>query len=88
MKLAILQDNNNIVASVPVPDAAIPHLRKIFSGVTNAQTANNILNFLLMLLRQKAKDFVQNEVRASAMVQVDTAEQTAKQSFDVDWPQS
>ena len=85
MKLVLATNANQPIASVDIPDTAIPYLRKVWGGGTNAQTATNVLRFMLKELRNASRAAAQNEARTAAMETVASSEQAAATTFDAGW---
>lgn len=87
-KLTLSQNNNTIIAEVPVPDSALPSIRDTFGGVTNAETAAKVLAEFKLWLRQQVRNHDVEVAKQDEIAAVQTAETQARSIFDsTTWPE-
>lgn len=72
--------------TLTVPNTAVPRIRRVFGGGTNAETLALVQAFLLAQLRLKIRQDNEAETRATAQVAVQAALTADAAGFDTDWP--
>jgi len=69
-----------------VPDSAVPKIREVFGGATNAETIANVRDFLLPLLRRRVLEDLLGQQRATDEVTVNTNQGVVIAALDTEWP--
>lgn len=86
-KIAILTDTNTLLASISIPDTAIPHLKRAFGGVTNQEVAAAILAWFKPTLRAEtiARNLANRRSADSAAIEPGQVAEVA--THELDWPE-
>ena len=69
-----------------MPDSAVPKIREVFGGATNAETIANVRDFLLPLLRRRVLEDLLGQQRATDEVTVNTNQGVVIAALDTEWP--
>ena len=69
-----------------MPDSAVPQIREVFGGATNAETIANVRDFLLPLLRRRVLEDLLGQQRATDEVTVNTNQGVVIAALDTEWP--
>lgn len=86
-KIAILTDANQPIGTPRgLPDAAIPLIRKVLGGTTNAQTADATLDWFEHAFRFFIREQNLARRRATDNAGVESGQTTEAALFDGDWP--
>jgi len=88
-RLVIIPNNNSnfIGDAVSIPDSAIPAIRLKYGGATNAETANNLLAHLVMIVRSEIREHVVQLDRNTHTAAQVAAEPVVRADYNTNtWP--
>ena len=85
-RLQIRTDANAVLASVDIPDTAIPRLKAAFGGGTNAEVAAAVLAFASPVIRAEMKKRLLELKWAADYAIVPANQATEAAAIDTDWP--
>ena len=69
-----------------MPDSAVPKIREVFGGTTNAETVANVRDFLLPLLRRQVLESLLGQQRQIDEETVNTNQGVVVAALDTNWP--
>jgi hypothetical protein len=85
-RLAITTDAGAVLGYRTIPDDAIPLIRRAVGGATNQETAANLLDWAMPVIRSEVRSRLLAE-RWQQDTSAATSGQSAEgQAFDGDWP--